>query len=107
MKINFNLLEIICEEFFENISEIFFSRYVKNQYFIRDWKFILIKDLKSPTIGRLRANFQTNLNYTGCIICAPLFFNLANLLSADENDQFWQIPTSFPDLTNQNGGIQI
>ena len=35
------------------------------------------------------------------------FSNLANLLSADENDQFWQILTSFPDLTNQNGGIQI
>jgi hypothetical protein len=36
-----------------------------------------------------------------------LFSNLHNLLSAIENDQFWQKPTSFPDLTNQNVGIQI
>jgi hypothetical protein len=36
-----------------------------------------------------------------------VFSNLANLLSADENDQFWQKPRSYPDLTNQNGGIQI
>ena len=33
--------------------------------------------------------------------------NLHNLLSPIENDQFWQITTSIPDLTNQNGGIQI
>ena len=35
------------------------------------------------------------------------FSNLANLLFADENDQFWQIPKSFRDLINQNGGIKI
>jgi hypothetical protein len=29
------------------------------------------------------------------------------MLSGNKNDQFWQIPSSFPDLTNQNGGIQI
>ena len=36
-----------------------------------------------------------------------LFSNMHNLLSAIKNDQFWQIPTSFQDKTNQNGGIQI
>jgi hypothetical protein len=35
------------------------------------------------------------------------FSNWDNLLSANENDQFWQIPTSFPDWTNQNDEIQI
>ena len=37
-----------------------------------------------------------------------LFFSdLADLVYANENNQYWQISPSFPDSRNQNGGIQI
>jgi hypothetical protein len=36
-----------------------------------------------------------------------IFSNLHNMLSPIENDRFWQIPTSFPIKTNQNGEIEI
>ena len=45
------------------------------------------------------------LKYIQGVRFFPSFSKLESDEKANENDSFWQKPTSFSDSTNQNGGI--
>ena len=70
---------------------------------------VIISSLQEPTIrsGFEWLSFESSRLSLQYVRFSILFFHLDNLLSINEKDQFWQIPTSFPDWTNQNGENQI